>query len=178
MLQQALLSLIRRKRYEAISVTEICAAANVGRSTFYAHFTGKDDLKRSGLEHLHNALRERGRGSASMREGGEKRFLFTRALLQHARDQLETYRALKGGRGAEVAMGAIRGMLAGLIGEELAAAGACAHGLRRDLAAQYAAGGCMAVLTWWLDTGAELPPEEVDAALRLLLTGGTAAARR
>src|SRR5262245_45123225 len=47
MLHQALLALIMEKGYEAISVADICERADVGRSTFYAHFTGKDDLKRS-----------------------------------------------------------------------------------------------------------------------------------
>ena len=55
MLHEALLSLIIEKGYEAVSVEDICERANVGRSTFYAHFTGKDDLKRSGLGHLRQA---------------------------------------------------------------------------------------------------------------------------
>src|SRR5258708_21741373 len=49
-LRHALSSLILKKGYEAISITDICEAANVARSTFYAHFSSKDDLKRSGLE--------------------------------------------------------------------------------------------------------------------------------
>ena len=56
MLHQALLSLILQKGYEATTVEDICEAANVGRSTFYAHYTSKDDLKRSGLESLRRLL--------------------------------------------------------------------------------------------------------------------------
>jgi AcrR family transcriptional regulator len=44
MLTQALGELILTKRYESITVQEITEHANVGRSTFYAHFTDKDDL--------------------------------------------------------------------------------------------------------------------------------------
>jgi AcrR family transcriptional regulator len=51
MLQEAHISLILEKGYEATTVEDICDAANVGRSTFYAHYTSKDDLRRSGLEH-------------------------------------------------------------------------------------------------------------------------------
>src|SRR5882762_8220495 len=59
-LQHALLALMLKKGYDAITVEEICAEADVGRSTFYAHFTGKDDLKRCGLEdHLRKMLLER-----------------------------------------------------------------------------------------------------------------------
>jgi hypothetical protein len=39
MLHQALLILIVKKGYDAITVEDICETANVGRSTFYAHFT-------------------------------------------------------------------------------------------------------------------------------------------
>ncbi|RTM09235.1 MAG: TetR family transcriptional regulator [Hyphomicrobiales bacterium] len=59
-LQHALISLIPKKGYEAVTVEDICDAANVGRSTFYAHYTGKDDLKRRGLdEHLRALLAPR-----------------------------------------------------------------------------------------------------------------------
>jgi AcrR family transcriptional regulator len=39
LLTDALGELIRTKRYEAITVQEIADRANVGRSTFYAHFS-------------------------------------------------------------------------------------------------------------------------------------------
>jgi hypothetical protein len=32
----------------------------------------------------------------------------------------------------------------------------------------------MAVLIWWLDSGAKLPPERVDAMFRRLTTSGVA----
>ena len=47
MLQHALTSLILQKGYEAITIQDICDEANVSRSTFYAHYTSKDDLKRA-----------------------------------------------------------------------------------------------------------------------------------
>ena len=59
MLQHALISMILKKGYEAITIDDICDAANVGRSTFYAHYTSKDDLKRSGLDHLRRMLVDR-----------------------------------------------------------------------------------------------------------------------
>ena len=56
LLHHALMSLIQTKGYEAITVQDICDKANVGKSTFYAHYTSKDDLKRSGIEHMRMAL--------------------------------------------------------------------------------------------------------------------------
>ena len=38
------LDLLFERGYEALSVRDIAARANVGRSTFYEHFAGKDAL--------------------------------------------------------------------------------------------------------------------------------------
>lgn len=35
-----------------MQVEEICAETGVARPTFSAHYAGKDDLKRRGLDHL------------------------------------------------------------------------------------------------------------------------------
>ena len=43
-LHQELIRLILDRDYDEITVADITESANVGRSTFYAHFTDKDDF--------------------------------------------------------------------------------------------------------------------------------------
>ena len=43
-LKEALTDLILEKGYEAVTVQDVIDRADVGRSTFYAHFIDKDDL--------------------------------------------------------------------------------------------------------------------------------------
>jgi AcrR family transcriptional regulator len=174
-LQQAQVSLILRKGYEAVTVEHICEAANVGRSTFYAHFTGKDDLRRSGLEHLRKQLVDWQREAlATPGDVKNRSFGFSLTMFEHARDHIDLYRALVGGRGGAIALGAIRGILSDLVRSELAATSGknSAEAIPRELVVQYVVGAYMAVLTWWLDKGARLPPERVDAMFRRLALEG------
>jgi AcrR family transcriptional regulator len=175
LLQQAHISLILKKGYEAITVDDICDAANVGRSTFYAHYTSKDDLRRSGLEHLRRLLVERQK-EALARAGDirERSLGFSLTMFEHARDHLDLYRALVGGRGGAIALGTIRQILSDLVRNELAAAATkkSADAIPRELVVQYVVGAFMAVMTWWLDGGAKLPPQRIDAVFRHLATEG------
>ena len=174
MLQHALISLILKKDYEEITIQDICDAANIGRSTFYAHYTGKDDLKRSGFEHLRKELVDRQREalatSGDIRDGI---LGFSLTMFEHARDHIDLYRALVGGRGGNVSLGSIREMLSELVRNEFAAGVEknSADVIPRELIVHYVVGAYMAVLTWWLDGGAKLPPRQIDAMFRRLAIG-------
>ena len=43
-LQESLVSLMREKPLQKISVKEICARADINRSTFYVHFGSPEDV--------------------------------------------------------------------------------------------------------------------------------------
>src|SRR5688572_21995012 len=58
LLQDALVELVAEKGYEAVTIREILDRANVGRSTFYAHFQDKDQLLHSILEGLQALFEE------------------------------------------------------------------------------------------------------------------------
>jgi AcrR family transcriptional regulator len=173
MLQKAHISLILEKGYEAITVEDICDAANVGRSTFYAHYTSKDDLMRSGLENLRRVLVDRQRDALATPGDIRHRSLgFSLTLFEHARDHIDLHRGLVGG--GAVALGIIRQILSDLVRDELTATvdKKSANAIPRELVVQYVVGAYMAVLTWWLEGGAKLPPQRIDAIFRRLATEG------
>jgi AcrR family transcriptional regulator len=173
MLHQALLSLILEKGYETISVEDICERANVGRSTFYAHFTSKDDLKRSGLEHLRRELLERHQSASASGQASAQPLGFSLAMFEHAREHMHLYRALVGSKGGAIALDTVRQTLCDFVRHELAKTeGKDANRAPREFVVQHVVGAYMAVLTWWLDSGAMLPPERMDTMFQSLATKG------
>ena len=48
-INSAFVMLMHRRSYDSMRVSDITRKAGVGRATFYAHFTSKDDLLRSQL---------------------------------------------------------------------------------------------------------------------------------
>ncbi|WP_375162748.1 TetR-like C-terminal domain-containing protein [Mesorhizobium sp. Mes31] len=93
-------------------------------------------------------------------------------MFEHARDHLELYRALAGGRGGAISLGGIRQILSDLVRGELAASAGAEEAAPREFVVQYVVGAYMAVLTWWLDRGAKPPPMQVDAMFRRLAIDG------
>lgn len=169
-LQHAHLALIMDRGYDHTSVDDICGAAGVSRSAFYAHYRGKDDLKRSGLDRLkHDLLAAQKLAAAN----GET-FSFSLPLFEHARDHLELYRALAGSRGGVVALGAIRAMVRTLMSHDVAMFAPALGGNDRKATIEFLAGAYLALLVWWLDDGAEVQAAAMDARFRHLALAGLA----
>jgi hypothetical protein len=99
---------------------------------------------------------------------------FSLAMFKHARDHIDLYRALVGGRGGTVSLGQIRKILSDLVRNELAVTVGknSAEIIPRELVVRYLVGAYMSVLTWWLDGGAKLPPTRIDAMFRPLAAEG------
>jgi AcrR family transcriptional regulator len=179
MLHDALLSLLEKKAYETITAEDICARANVGRSTFYAHYTSKDDLMRSGLKQLRELLLDRQRDAAVPRDETRQGLSFSLTMFEHARDHMHLHRTLVGNRGGAIAFGMIRQMLGDLVRGELAADTVenSKDAMPRELIVQFVVGAYMAVVTWWLEGGARLAPQQIDGVFRRLATEGIASLR-
>jgi|SRR6266851_1249651 len=172
-LHEALISLILRKGYDAITVQEIIDQADIGRATFYAHYRGKEDLLRGGFDALRAELKA-ARGTALSKRGAgqDGPLAFSLAMFEHACAYRDVYRAMVGGRGGIVAIHEIRRVLSEMVKEELSAFqddGA----VSRELALHFVVSTFLTVLTWCLERKSKLAPSQVDAMfLRRLVING------
>ncbi len=171
-LHEALISLILRKGYDAITVQEIIDQADIGRATFYAHYRGKEDLLRGGFDALRAELKA-ARGTALSKRGAgqDGPLAFSLAMFEHACAYRDVYRAMVGGRGGIVAIHEIRRVLSEMVKEELSAFqddGA----VSRELALHFVVSTFLTVLTWCLERKSKLAPSQVDAMFRRLVING------
>jgi AcrR family transcriptional regulator len=163
MLHDALFALILRKGYEAITVQDLIDEADIGRSTFYAHFAGKEELLRSGFQLLRGELKALQEDAiAQPPEAGRPVLSFSTALFEHACAHKHIYRALVGGRGATVVFDELQRVLTELVRRDLASAPLPAP---IELTVQFVVSTFHTVLRWGLARGAG-DPGAMNAAFR------------
>jgi len=172
-LHQALMALVLEKRYDKITVQDIIDRADVGRSTFYAHFLDKDDLLVQGLAMFSDDLNAH---IASSEHDGEEaeHVLHSLIFFRHADTHHNLYKAMQRGGGADVIMDAGRRHLTEDIQghlDELFPDGAPAE-IPLPVITSFVAGAMLSVLMWWLDAGRPYPPEEINAMFQQLAMSG------
>jgi AcrR family transcriptional regulator len=176
-LHQALMSLILRKGYDAITVQDLIDEADVGRSTFYSHYTGREDLLRSGFRTLREKLVE-AQSKSGVTAGGTPGELlgFSLAMFEHAGEYKQIYRALVGGRGSVVALNEIRQILSEIVKKELTRVQED-EAVPREVRIQFVVSVFLTVLKWWLERKPGLTPSQVDETFRRLVFDGIAVSR-
>jgi AcrR family transcriptional regulator len=175
-LQDALTALIVEKGYDPITVQDILDRADVGRSTFYAHYKDKQDLLMGSLGRLKGALGEAQRAALAV-EGPQGKLAFSLPMLHHVKSHARLYRAFMGRASGTMVMFHIQRVLADLARAEIAARVPKRLQGRRPLEAvvQATVGAYLALLTWWMDHGSALSAEEVDALFQKLVLPGLGA---
>ncbi|RWM08780.1 TetR/AcrR family transcriptional regulator [Mesorhizobium sp.] len=171
-LHQALLTLMLRKGYEALSVQDIIDEADVGRSTFYAHYTGKEDLLRSGFQMLREELKEaQSTARAGAKASHDDPLGFSTAMFEHAARYADHYRTMIGGRGGAVTENEIRLILSEMVRQDLSSS---LHDdtIPRDFVVQFIVSAFLTALNWWFERKPKLSPSQVDAMFRSLVLDG------
>lgn len=154
-LRQALLELLSESAYESISVQDITRHADVGRSTFYAHYLDKDDL-------LVESLRELGELVATDQTDP---LGFARPLLEHVDEVRPMFRALLGRSGPTV----VHDAFVETIREVLRRTWGAGIG-REDATVHFVSAGFVAIARWWVLERPDLRLDEVHAHFMALAT--------
>lgn len=172
MLQDALFALILEKGYEAVTVQDIIDRANVGRSTFYAHFLDKQELFLSGFEELRVFLA----GQRAAAAPNARRFSFSRGMFEHVQSHLPLYRALVGKQSGAVVVRHMQQIITGLVRDELTTlAPGDASPIPYEIVVQYTVSAFMGLLIWWADHETPYPAAQMDAIFQQLTLPGVLA---
>ena len=166
----ALLALMRERRYDRITVQQIIDRADVGRSTFYAQFRNKDDVLVSEVERVLGLLYEQEHSCA---EEPADHLLPSVEFFRHVQETQALYPALLRGRAIDPHAQAVHRYLRDRAAQQLARiADTRDLAVPPEIVADYLAGALLALVHWWLDHGLPYTPEQMEAIFRQLTMPG------
>lgn len=144
LLQQAMIELVSEKSYEAISIQDITDRANTARTTFYLHYTDKDELLFNSVRDMIEEL------LAGMQPGHEGMATSFEHIAQHA----AFYRAILGEQGSPAFVSRLSDFVASVVRErmlsQMTAPGETPR-LPLDFMTHYLVGAYVGTATWWLN---------------------------
>jgi AcrR family transcriptional regulator len=171
LLVQALVDLMRRKRYHSITVAEIVDRADVGRSTFYAHFTDKDDLLVDGVHHLLVSL--------ETKAAEPTRIYPTLGLLRHLGAQADLYRVMAKDRGLMLFLTALQDEITETLTARLTArVSTAAPTVAPSLLAAMVTSMLITAIRTWIEGGLVSSAETVDQMFHTLAAAAIEAGMR
>ncbi|MGH2614783.1 MAG: TetR/AcrR family transcriptional regulator [Thermomicrobiales bacterium] len=170
---EALLALMREKRYDRITVQEIIDQADVGRSTFYAQFRNKEDVLVSEVERVLGLLHEQHLAPA---DDPADHLLPSAGFFRHVQETQSLYPALVRGLAIDPHYQAVHRYLRDQAAQQLAlAAGSRDLAVPPEIVADYLAGALLTLVHWWLDHGLRYTPEQMEAIFQQLVMPGVRA---
>jgi AcrR family transcriptional regulator len=169
LLQDALIALIPEFGYTAITVEDICEKANVGRSTFYTHYTGKDDLRSATIDaHLRSLTHRR---VSAEPESSDRLFAFSLPMLEHAHAFRTLHQALLSSCDDTI-HDEIRERVQRAVRSELVEKRVGATEMPVEFAVQFISGAFLALLAWWITSDMSFSPAQVDELFQQMVKKG------
>ncbi|WP_331723134.1 TetR/AcrR family transcriptional regulator [Nocardia sp. NBC_00511] len=166
-LREAFLSLVLERGYASITVEDITERADLGRATFYTHYTDKsallDQIVTDLIEEMQRRLEPLFEVSGQAFTG--KAVL---ALFQHAAEERDAYRVVLRGEGDGRALRRFvedRSAAAAKAFAERAAAQGAELRVAAEVLARAWVGELLITMSWWLESEPAMSAEEIAAQL-------------
>jgi AcrR family transcriptional regulator len=159
-LSKALIELILEKGYEHVTIQDILDRADVGRSTFYAHYESKDVLLVDGPRNLGLSLFGESVDAANTKGAHPMAF---RAFFEHVNENRPLAKAMLGKSGGAIIVDAFRAQIAAAIRRHYASGKASSVQERRTYRylAEAAAAAVASLLSSWADDDFVMPVDDV-----------------
>jgi AcrR family transcriptional regulator len=168
-LSHALIELILEKPFDDITIQDVIDRADVGRSTFYAHFRDKEDLFMSGWEHLLDAFVE----DTDWKNLNSKRFMPVDGLFKHIENVKHFYRALLRSRKVEpIFKSGVTYMARGIEQALSTELNNPQSAVPLPIISNYLASHVFALLRWWLDQNMPYSPARMNEIFHELVMPG------
>lgn len=169
----AFTSLLAEKSYSKITVQEIIDAANVGRTTFYAHFETKDDLLKALCEelfgHIIGSAMDCTHTHGLYSDGGAPESVFCH-LLQHLQENDNHIMALLSCESSEMFQRFFKDSLNALVRSQFINQNRKANiDIPEDFLINHISGSFVEMVLWWIKGHARQTPEDLDHYFRAVI---------
>lgn len=167
-LQEALITLILERGYETLRVQDVLDRADVGRTTFYAHFYDLRDLLDSEFEVLQREF------EAHMADHSTETSIWdlSRLVFEHAGRYQALYKAVAGKDSGRMIQANLHQYLSTQISSRLKVAHWKADPpVALDMLEHHLASTLIALLSYWLDNGLTHSAEEMAEYYQALVSG-------
>lgn len=157
---KAFSKLIKEKRYSNITVQEIIDEANIGRSTFYAHFETKDELLRTLFTNIFNHVFAddlKSEMTHDFSRGNNDLENTLTHILHHLIDSEMNIVGILSSESGELFMNYFKDYLSEIFSQYL---DEIKFNAPADFVLNHLVGGFSETVKWWIDNKTKYTPEE------------------
>lgn len=169
----AFTSLLAEKSYSKITVQEIIDTANVGRTTFYAHFETKDDLLKELCEelfgHIISSAMDCTHTHGLYSDGNTPESVFCH-LLQHLQENDNNILGLLSCENSEIFLRFFKDSLNGLVRSQFVSQNRKVNmDIPQDFLINHISGSFVEMVLWWIKGRMKQTPADLDRYFRAVI---------
>lgn len=156
--------LLSAKKYENITVQDIIDRANIGRSTFYAHFETRDDLLKAVCAELFSHVfneHSHAETSHDFSAGNNTLTSVLTHILYHLKDDSKRYSRIFRCESSGIFWSYFRDQLSVLMSEYSHRQTSDDSEIPEDFRLDFYSGAFIEAVKWWFRNGLEVSPEKL-----------------